>query len=123
MRNFIRFVARFFNLILFISLEALCAVLIARTNSLQGGDLLSSSNAVAGFLYKRQNALVYYFNLGAVNDSLLRENVRLREQMARIKWSTDTLRDSTGLARSTNPDSAHVVEYARYIFRIAPRHQ
>lgn len=119
MRNFIRFVRRFFNLILFIALEVLCAVLIARTNTVQGDDLLSSSNAVSGFLYKRQSALVYYFGLGAMNDSLLRENTRLREQLSRLKYSVDTLTDSAVQKPVVANDSAKTVEYATYTYRTA----
>ncbi len=119
MRNFIRFVSRFFNLILFIALEIVCAVLIARTNTIQGNDLLSSSNAVSGFLYKRQSDLVYYFGLGIMNDSLLRENTRLREQLTRIRFSTDTLRDSAVVRPVAVLDSGKKVEYAHYIFRTA----
>jgi rod shape-determining protein MreC len=116
--NFFRFVRRFFNLILFLALEVLCAVLIARTNTIQGNDILSSSNAVTGFLYQRQSALVYYFNLGAINDSLLRENTRLRITLAQLRYSTDTLRDS--IARRALPaDSGMKVQYARYTYRQA----
>jgi rod shape-determining protein MreC len=119
LRNFIRFVRRFFNLILFIALEVLCAVLIARTNTIQGNDLLSSSNAVTGFLYRRQSALVYYFGLGAMNDSLLRENTRLRETIARLHYSMDTLHDSMAVRPLPSVDTGKQIEYAHYIFRTA----
>lgn len=120
MRNFIRFISRFFNLILFVILEVFCAVLIARTSTIQGDDLLSSSNAVSGFYYKRQNALVYYFGLGTMNDSLLNENARLRAQLAELGYSHDTLRDSlvTRVSGRTN-DSTHKLTYAHYIYRTA----
>ena len=119
MRNFIRFISRFFNFILFLVLEIACAVLIARTNTIQGNDLLSSSNAVTGFLYKRQSALVYYFGLSTMNDSLLHENLRLRDQISAMQHSTDTLHDSIALRRIPGTDSGHVVQYARYIYRSA----
>jgi rod shape-determining protein MreC len=119
LRNFIRFVRRFFNLILFIALEVLCAVFIARTNTIQGNDLMSSSNAVSGFLYKRQSALVYYFGLGTMNDSLLRENTRLREKLAQLRYSIDTLHDSVVVKPMPSVDTAKKIEYAHYIFRTA----
>ncbi len=93
-------------------------MLIARTNTIQGNDLLSSSNAVTGFLYKRQSALVYYFNLGAVNDSLLRENTRLRTALSQLRYSTDTLRDSL-VRRALPADSGKQVQYASYTYREA----
>lgn len=119
MRNFIRFISRFFNLILFLVLEVACAVLIARTNTVQGNDLLNSSNAVSGFLYKRQNALVYYFGLGTMNDSLLRENTRLRAQLAALRYTTDTVHDSIAIRKVATTDSGRVIRYARYIYRPA----
>lgn len=119
MRNFILFIRRFFNLILFLALEVVCIVLISRTNSLQGADILSSSNAVSGFFYSRQNALSRYFSLGRVNDSLLRENARLHNQLAAANNSTDTLRDSTVVRRTVLSDSTHLVQYASYVYRTA----
>jgi rod shape-determining protein MreC len=119
-RNFIRFISRFFNLILFLVLEVVCAVLIGRTSTIQGDDLMSSSNAVSGFYYKRQNDLVYYFGLGTMNDSLLHENSRLREQIAELSHSHDVLRDSAVMrAVGHTQDSTHRVTYARYIYRTA----
>lgn len=93
-------------------------VLIARSNTIQGNDLLSSSNAITGFLYQRQSALVYYFNLGTINDSLLRENSRLRDQLAQLRFSVDTLRDSTAL-RPLPADSGQHIQYAQYTYRQA----
>lgn len=126
MRNFIRFISRFFNLILFIALEVCCAVLIARTSyrsdgkgTIQGDDLISSSNAVSGFMYKRQNQLYYYFGLGKMNDSLLSENVRLREEIARLKYSTDTFQDSIVMRPVRLQDSGKIVEYAKYKYQDA----
>ncbi len=126
MRNFFRFISRFFNLIFFIVLEICCAVLIARTSyrddsmgTIQGDDLISSSNAVSGFMYKRQNELYYYFGLGKMNDSLLSENRRLREEIARLRYSTDTFRDSVVTRPVRLQDSGRVVEYAKYVYRNA----
>ncbi len=117
MRNFILFIRRFFNLLLFLALEAFCAVFISRTHTLQGTDILSSSNAVSGYFYTKQSALTRYFSLGKVNDSLMIENARLQAQIAKAKYSVDTLRDSTVSGR--NSDSTHIVEYAKYIYRTA----
>lgn len=126
MRNFFRFISRFFNLILFIGLEVCCAVLIARTSyrsdskgTIQGDDLISSSNAVSGFMYKQQNALYYYFGLGKMNDSLLSENRRLREELARLQFSTDTFSDSLVMRPVRLQDSGKIVEYAKYVYRDA----
>ena len=119
MRNFIFFIRRFFNLLLFLALEIVCFVLIERTNTLQGNDLISSANAAAGLIYKKQNDVVYYFGLRKMNDSLLSENAILRKKLD-IAYSIDTLRDSLAHTRIIQTDtSIHVVKYADYLYRTA----
>lgn len=118
MRNFILFIRRFFNLILFLGLEILCIVLIARTNTMQGNEVMNSANAVSGLMYKKQNDVVYYFGLRSMNDSLLTENARLRAELANF-IEVDTLQDTIVNRRfdADEKDSTHVVRYADYFYR------
>lgn len=119
MRNFILFVRRFFNLILFLVLEIVCIILIARTNTIQGNDIMSSANTAAGLMYKQQNDVVYYFGLRRMNDSLVNENARLRLEMAAYK-SFDTLRDTNvRIAIQSTDTNRHIVEYNQYFYRTA----
>jgi len=114
-RNFILFVRRFFNLILFLGLEIVCFVLIARTNTLQGNDVMSSANVLVGLLYQKREDVVYYFGLKTMNDSLLRENLRLRSELAALQ-TVDTLKDSTAQISFVGNDSLHKIQYATYKF-------
>ena len=120
MRNFILFIRRFFNLILFIGLEIVCLALIQRTNTLQGNDIISSANTISGLVYKKQSDVVYYFGLRKMNDSLLNENALLRSKIDRLR-SIDTLKDSLVHRRISPTDSSapHVVKYADYVYRTA----
>lgn len=119
MRNFIFFIRRFFNLILFLSLEIVCIILIERTNTLQGNDIVSSANTVSGLVYKKQNDVVYYFGLRKMNDSLLNENAVLRKKIDQLH-SADTLKDSLVQRKIASADTAvHMVKYADYIYRTA----
>lgn len=118
MRTFILFIRRFFNLILFLGVELVCIIMIARTRTLQGTDIVSSANMVSGLLYQKQNDVVYYFGLGRMNDSLLNENAHLRLQMAMLK-GVDTLRDSLVHRPLNKMDSSRVVRYADYIYHTA----
>lgn len=61
---------------------------------MQGVDIVSSSNSVVGYMYKKQNDVVYYFQLKQMNDSLLTENARLRNAIAQVS-NIDQFRDST----------------------------
>jgi rod shape-determining protein MreC len=118
-RNFILFVRRFFNLILFLGLEIFCIVLIEHTSTLQGNDIVSSANIVSGLVYKKQSDVKYYFGLRKMNDSLLNENAMLRIQLDRIH-SRDTLRDSLVHKQFNAADTSnHIVEYGEYIYRTA----
>lgn len=116
MRNFILFIRRFFNLILFLAIEIVCLVMIGRTNTMQGNDIMSSANTVIGLLYKKQNDVVYYFGLKQMNDSLLAENIRLHMQLASYN-SYDTLTDSNVHLPYTKNDSGQVIQYADYHYR------
>ena len=119
MRNFILFIRRFFNLILFLVLEIVCIIFIEHTNTLQGNDIVSSANTVSGIVYKKQNDVVYYFGLRKMNDSLLNENARLRNQIDQLR-SIDTLRDSMVHRKILPTDSTvHIVKFADYLYRTA----
>lgn len=85
---------------------------------LQGNDVLSSANTVAGLVYQKREDVVYYFGLKRMNDSLLSENIRLRLQLAQIQ-GLDTLRDSRVARQSVENDSTRIVRYANYIYRTA----
>ena len=119
MRNFIFFIRRFFNLILFLALEIVCFVLIQRTATMQGNDLVSSANAVSGLVYKKQSDVKYYFGLRRMNESLLQENARLRQVIAQYN-SVDTLADSlVHIAASTDTTAKTVVKFTDYTYRTA----
>lgn len=118
MRNFILFIRRFFNLILFIALEVLCIVLIGRTQMLQGVDIMSSANALSGKAYQKQQDVVYYFGLKRMNDSLINENVRLRNLMAKAS-SFDTIKDSAAVLAVKPTDTSQKIQYNDYTFRTA----
>ncbi len=118
MRNFILFIRRFFNLILFLALEVVCIVLIARTQMMQGVDIMSSANTLTGKAYQKQQDVVYYFGLKRMNDSLINENARLRNLMM-IANSYDTLADSSAQLAVVPTDTAKKVQYNDYVFRTA----
>lgn len=119
MRNFILIIRRFFNLILFVGLEIVCFILIAHSRTLQGDDIVSSANTAIGIAYQKQTDLVYYINLGKMNDTLLSENVRLRKLVDRYT-TLDTLKDTMVHKALTNTDTTvHVVKYADYRYRTA----
>lgn len=115
MRVLISFIQRFFNLILFIGLEILCIVMIAKTNTLQGNEIMNSANLGVAFWYQKQSGVSNYFGLREMNDSLLNENTRLRQQLSRYT-ETDLLNDSSVVRSMQLSDSLHSVQYAHYTY-------
>ncbi|WP_118972106.1 rod shape-determining protein MreC [Taibaiella koreensis] len=128
MRNFILLIRRFWNIILFLILEAVSFSMISKTRNMQGMDIVSSSNAVVGYVYKKQNDVVYYFQLRRLNDSLLNENTRLRNQLVQytgadtfrdmiahipVTIKDTTRRDSSGVALAPT-GAVKVIRYADY---------
>ncbi len=86
---------------------------------MQGNDIVSSANTVAGIVYKKQSDVVYYFGLRRMNDSLLSENTMLRKKIDAIT-SIDTLIDSAVHRQiDVNDTSVHIVKYADYVYRTA----
>ncbi len=61
---------------------------------MQGMDIVSSANSAVGYLYKKQNDVVYYFQLKKLNDSLLAENTRLRNELSAVS-NIDTFTEVT----------------------------
>jgi rod shape-determining protein MreC len=129
-RNFILLIRRFWNIILFLILEMVCFSMISKSRSMQGMDIVASSNAVSGYVYKKQNDVVYYFQLRRMNDSLLNENARLRniiagksnvdtfrDVIAKVAVTikdTTTVKDTTGGTKLTPAGTVKVIRYAEY---------
>lgn len=119
MRNFLSFIRRFSNLILFLTLEVVCMVLIARTETVQGNDIASSANAVTGMVYKKHSDILDYFGLRVMNDSLLNENARLRQMLDKYH-SIDPVRDSFVHRSWAGSDTTkRIVKYADYLYHTA----
>lgn len=94
MVKLIQLIRQYWNIILFLLLESICFRLIIKSNSMQGSDLLNSSNAIAGFFYEKQNDVASYFQLRSANKDLLAENTRLHNELSQLQY-IDTLQDVT----------------------------
>lgn len=114
MRTLFILIRKFRNLLLFLFLEIIAIILIVQTRNIQGADILSSSNAVVGFIYKQKSDVSYYFNLKSVNKDLVDENARLRNELAHLS-GIDTFQDAIASLPEFTIDSMKVVDSAATI--------
>lgn len=85
MRNLWIFVSRYNAFFFFIIFFATGIILTIKNNSYQRSVFFNSTNQVVGSAYDRLNVLKRYLNLGEVNDSLARENAKLKTQLIALQ--------------------------------------
>ncbi len=81
MLNLWRFISKynaFFFLIIYLTISV---ILLIRNNDFQRASTFNTSNQIVGSIYKDVNSVNKYLNLNLVNDSLAKENIRLRGQL------------------------------------------
>lgn len=91
MRNLFNFLVRYYFIFLFLLLETLSVILVARTHQHQRAYFLHSGNLISGFFYQKANNISSYFSLKQVNQQLAEENARLMELSANAHLEKDTL--------------------------------
>jgi rod shape-determining protein MreC len=90
MRNLLIFITKYNAFFLFLIFEVSSLVIYIKYNSFQKASFISSTNQVTGTLYAQMNDVYGYLSLREVNDSLARENARLRNQL-KSSFYVDTL--------------------------------
>eukprot|EP01136_Pigoraptor_vietnamica_P034711 Opistho-1_new@98997 len=85
MRNLWIFISRYNAFFFFIIFFTIGIVLTLKNNAYQRSVTLNSTNAVVGSAYERLNVVKRYLNLGQVNDSLAKENAKLKTTLLAIQ--------------------------------------
>lgn len=81
MRNLLIFINKYNAFFLFIIFEISSLVIYIKYNSFQKASFINSTNKVTSTLYAQVNNLYSYLSLRETNDSLAKENARLRGQL------------------------------------------
>jgi rod shape-determining protein MreC len=89
-RNLVLFIRRYFNFLLFAAVEIFCLTMVFRKNPYQRSAFINSADVVFGGLYQEYNNVEYYFHLKVTNDSLVKENTYLRNELAGDFFRPDT---------------------------------
>ncbi|MBT2558661.1 rod shape-determining protein MreC [Hymenobacter sp. ISL-91] len=114
MNNLFAFLFRYRAFLVFAVLEVLSLFLLVRNSTYQRAAFFNSSNAYVGQVLGWRNQVQDYFRLADVNQELMRENARLRQQFyppdlgGRTADSLPVRQDSTTRARLAilgRPDS------------------
>jgi len=90
MRNLLIFITKYNAFFLFLIFEIISLVIYIKYNSFQKATFINSTSQVTGALYTQVNGVQDYLSLKEVNDSLARENARLRTQL-KTAFYTDTV--------------------------------
>lgn len=100
MRNFLQFLLRNHILILFILFELTSFWLVFSNNIYHNTYFINTANNISGDVLNTYGNLTNYFYLKQVNDSLMHENIALREQLDAYTFQDSTttipVNDSTG---------------------------
>jgi rod shape-determining protein MreC len=90
MRNLLIFITKYNAFFLFLIFEISSLVIYIKYNSFQKASFINSANKITGTLYGQANDLYSYLALREVNDSLARENARLRGEL-KTSFYIDTI--------------------------------
>ncbi len=81
MRNVFLFIRRHFNFLFFLVLQIISLSFLFRYNKFHEAAFLNVSTEITGRFYEKYNGIEYYFQLKKTNESLVNENLRLRQQL------------------------------------------
>jgi len=81
MRNLLIFITKYNAFFLFLIFEISALTIYIKYNSFQKATFISSTSKITGALYAQQDQLVSYLSLREQNDSLAKQNTRLRNQL------------------------------------------
>lgn len=90
MRNLWIFINKYNAFFLFLIFEVIALIIYINYNSFQKATFISAQNQVTGSIYTQADKFSSYLRLSEVNDSLARENARLRNSM-KSSFYVDTL--------------------------------
>lgn len=91
MLRILQFLYSLRSFLLFVLLEVLAIGLIVSNNSPQGAAFFNSSNALIGSVLKTRSDILDFFSFAQANETLIRENALLLEQIKALKQEPDSL--------------------------------
>lgn len=119
LKNLINFLIRYSVVFLFVFLEILSLLLIARSQGYQRSVMLSSANNTVGQIYIASNSVVEFFKLRTANENLSEENTKLKNRVLQLENQlgaiTDTIDNSTWKNARIAPEKEYAYISAKVI--------
>ncbi|HLZ86523.1 MAG TPA: rod shape-determining protein MreC [Puia sp.] len=109
MRNVFLFIRRHFNFLFFLVLQIIALSFLFRFNKFHEAAFLNVSTEITGRVNERYNNIEYYFQLKKTNESLVQENLRLRQQLKENYEAPDSIRRL--IHDTIRVDSNSVIKY------------
>ncbi|NML19473.1 rod shape-determining protein MreC [Pseudoflavitalea sp. G-6-1-2] len=118
MRNIFVFIRKFFNFFFFLVMQIAALYMLFHYNQFHEAAFMGVANEITGKVSKRYNNIEYYFHLKKTNESLAKENERLRNMLKEDFEVADTSAvlktdsipyDTTGIRRKYLYRDAKVV--------------
>ncbi|HEY4208338.1 MAG TPA: rod shape-determining protein MreC [Puia sp.] len=92
MRNVFLFIRRHFNFLFFLVLQIIALSFLFRYNKFHQAAFMNVSTELTGRINEKYNGIEYYFQLKRTNETLVKENVRLRQLLKDNYEAPDSLR-------------------------------
>jgi rod shape-determining protein MreC len=92
LRNVFLFIRRHFNFLFFLVLQIIALSFLFRYNKFHEAAFMNVSTEITGRINEKYNGIEYYFQLKKTNESLVKENLRLHQQLIENYEAPDSTR-------------------------------
>lgn len=113
MRNLILFIQQYNSFFVFLLLEIICFIIIFRNNTFQQASYINSSRKISGGLYAQKHKMTQYLGLRELNDSLAKDNARLKSLLA-VQLTPNPLSDTSTIQVQKTDSTTKTTTY-KYI--------
>ena len=114
MRNLIYFIKNYYSFFVFLVLELICLLIVFKNNSYQQSSYINSARGISSNFYTKKESIVSFLTLNAVNDSLVKENARLKQALG-IPVTANPFEDTSYTVTSTLDSNAKQTVHYKYI--------
>ena len=114
MRNLIYFIKNYYSFFVFLVLELICLLIVFKNNSYQQSSYINSARGISSNFYTKKESIVSFLTLNAVNDSLVKENARLKQALG-IPVTANPFEDTSYIVTRTLDSNAKQTVHYKYI--------